>query len=301
MTKRQLASGLLAICAALEVGSAAARAQAPGAGGRGNIIELAGERVIKGDVAGALALLQAAERADPLLPPARLMLARLCFNVPGPARQHGRAELERALAESPDHPAGHLTNAGLALNDGLNAEAILSAEKAMQLADAPRWTEAQRRGFRVTGRTVLATAFERRGDWPAAHAHTAALVELDGGGRHRARLAKAQFFLDKPDDALAAFRRAAADDASVEPPALQMARLWSVKGDAAKARGWFDAAVRDGPKDVRVRIAYAEWLLTQQDAAGAVKQVESAEAIDSRSPAVLKLRERLKRSDAPQP
>lgn len=199
------------------------------------------------------------------------------------------------MAENPDHPGGHLTNAGLALNDGRTAEAILGAEKALQLADAPCWTVEQRRSFRLNAREILTTAFERRGDWAGVHAHATALVELDGVGCHRARLAKALFFLDMSDDALVAFRRAAENDASVEPPPLQMARLWTAKGDAAKAREWFETAVRDGQKDLRTRLAYADWLLSQKDIGGAMKQLDAAEAIDPRSAAVHELKERLKR------
>lgn len=86
MTKLQWVVGLLAAGGAIAFGQAPKEPAPAKAGARDNGIELAGERVVKGDIAGALVLLQSAERGNPLLPPARVMLARLCFNMPGPVR-----------------------------------------------------------------------------------------------------------------------------------------------------------------------------------------------------------------------
>src|SRR6476659_8318975 len=68
-------------------------------------IERAGAALQKGQVDEAFKLLQEAVRKKPDLPPARLMLARLFLvQQSKEAQQQGRAILEVAAAEAPDHP-----------------------------------------------------------------------------------------------------------------------------------------------------------------------------------------------------
>src|SRR4051794_8176731 len=80
-------------------------------------IEKAGTALQKGQADEAYKLLQEAVRKKPDLPPARLMLARLLLTS-REAQQQGRAVLELAAGENPDHPQVFLTNGSLALQEG---------------------------------------------------------------------------------------------------------------------------------------------------------------------------------------
>src|SRR5438477_12469236 len=75
-------------------------------------IEKAGEALVKGKADEAYKLLQEAAKKNPTLPPPRLMLARLYLNPENSeqAQRQGRALLELAAAETPDHPVVYLTN-----------------------------------------------------------------------------------------------------------------------------------------------------------------------------------------------
>ncbi|MFO0807989.1 MAG: sigma-70 family RNA polymerase sigma factor [Gemmataceae bacterium] len=313
-TKLQWATGLAATCGLLTVGGIAAVGQVPGKGdapakappipaikapqGKIQLIELAGAAVTRGEIALAEQLLRDAARTDPTLPPPLVMLARLCIQIKA-MQPHARAALERAIAENPDHPTGHLTNATIAMTDGRIAEAILSAERAIQLADAALWTAEQKKGFRKSALETMASAFEDRKDWASVRTHSAALLELDGSAQHRIRLAKALFFLDKPDDALAEIQRAVRDAPSHGPPGVHMAWLWAAKGDAKAADEWFAKAIKDAPNNYRVRVSYAQWLLSQNEVARAKELAAEAETIDPKAAEVLRLKARIQAHQGP--
>src|SRR6478609_3677657 len=107
-------------------------------------IEKAGEKLMRGQMDEAYKLLQEAVRKKPDLPPARLMLARL-FLASKEGHQQGRAFLEQAVAEHPDHPEVYLTCASLSLGEGRVTETILNCQKALDLASAGRWTAEQKK------------------------------------------------------------------------------------------------------------------------------------------------------------
>ncbi len=254
-------------------------------------IEKAGEELVKGKVDESYKLLQEAFKKNPTLPPARVMLARLCFKTNSRELfQRGRQELELAVSENLDHPAVYLTNAGLAMGEHRLTDATLNAEAALKYTDAPRWTAEQKKSFQQDARQILASAAEQRNDWTAARIHLNALLELDKTGGTRSRLARALFFLNKPDDALAELQQAIKDESTMESPSVQMARLWAAKGDTKKAREWFDKAIKSEPKSLRVHLAYADWLVNQNEVEQAKLHCDAAEKIDATSTDVTKLK-----------
>lgn len=254
-------------------------------------IEKAGEELQKGKVDDAFKLLQEATKKNPTLPPARVMLVRLCLNTNiRELHQRGRQELEQAASENLDHPTVYLTNAGLAMSEGRVTDAALNGEAALKYSEAPRWTAEQKKNFQQNAREILASAAERRNDWPTARTHLNALLELDKTGRNRARLGQALFFLNKPDDALIELQQAVKDEPSLESPSVQMARLWAAKGDGKLAREWFNKAIKGEPNSLRVHLSYADWLLNQNEVDQAKLHCDAAAAIDANSTDVTKLK-----------
>jgi tetratricopeptide (TPR) repeat protein len=258
-------------------------------------IEKAGDKLKArqpGAVDEAYKLLQEAVKKKTDLPPARLMLARLMMHQQlQDYHQMVRGQLELAASEEPGHPEIYLTNAGLALSEGRVTDALLNGDKALALTAADRWTAAQKKSMQTDARKVLAAGYEARRDWPAARAQLAALLDADPkNGQLRSRLARAVFFLpgDKEDEAYRELIQAVKDDTVLEPPTVSMARLWNAKGDMKKAREWFEKAVKGEPNSARVHVAYADWLMQQNEIEQAKLHIDQAAKINANDPEVQK-------------
>lgn len=287
-------SSLLALVALALLGLAVSRADAGPVNSMQNAlaknedIEKAGAALQRGQIDEAFKALQEASKKNPTLPPPRLMLARLFLNTKE-GQQQGRAYLEQAAGEFPDDPRIYITNAVVAMNDGRFIDAILSSELALKLSQADRWTADQKKEVQTQARNMLAHAFERRSDWAAVRAHLSALLDIEKNGQLRQRLATALFFLDKADDAFIELQQAVKDDATLDPPTVRMAQLWSAKNDPKLARDWFNRAVKAEPNSIRVHLAYANWLLQQNEMPQAKIHTETASKIDGNAADVLKL------------
>lgn len=189
----------------------------------------------------ALKSLQAAGKLNPLLPPAKVVAARWCVEV-GQGQQ-ARLLIEQAAVEDPTHPEVLLTNASFALAEGRVTDAILNCTAALQAADNPRWDADAKKRHQREARLGLAAAFDVRGDYASVRTHLAALLEDDKkNAQLRHRLARAHFLLNKPDDSFAELQTAFKDDATLDPPELTMAQLWTRKHDFAKADEWYGKA-----------------------------------------------------------
>jgi len=121
-------------------------------------------------------------------------------------------------------------------------------------------------------------------------------------GQARVKLAQALFHLDKPDDAFIDLQQAVRDDDKLDPPTVIMARFWASKsGDAKKdpdgakkshdkAREWFEKALKAEPKNIKVQLAYADWLVGQGEVDKAQKMAEEAVNAKKDDHEVLRLR-----------
>jgi tetratricopeptide (TPR) repeat protein len=252
-------------------------------------IEDAGAALQRGHLDDAYKHLQEAVKKNPNLPPARLMLARLLLAT-REGQQQGHIVLEQAAAENLDHPEVFLTLGSLALAEGRLSETLLDCQKALDLCAADRWTADQKKNFQGQARTGMAAAYENRRDWAGARTHLAALLDLDPkNGPLRQRLARALFFLDKPDDAYAELQEAVKIDSSLEPATVGMGRLWTSKGDFTKAREWLEKAIKSEPNSLRVQLAYADWLLQQNEITQAKARADDASKLRPDDVDVLKL------------
>jgi tetratricopeptide (TPR) repeat protein len=242
-------------------------------------LEEVAAKVRSGRFDEALLLLRQQAPKHPEWAPAQLILARLLFaaNQGLPARR----ALERAAVEAPDHPEVYLTLGSVAMNEGRFSDAKLNFEKALALTGAGRGDTAQARILRREALAALATVAERREDWKAALAHLNAWLALEPkNGQIRQRLGRALFQLGKDEEAYAALSQAVKETPALEPAAVSMAWLYSMKGDVKNAEQWFDRALEAEPKSARVHVARGDWLLKQGHAAAAGSEVEAALKLD---------------------
>jgi Tfp pilus assembly protein PilF len=215
-----------------------------------------------------------------------VMLAALLLT--GNQAAAGRTMLERAAVERAEHPEVNRHFGELALAENRLSDAHVQFGRATQLAGDERWSLRQRQSFLSHAYAGLAAVAERRGDWDAAFANLYLLRELEQDNpRVRWRLGRAQFFKDKPDDAMALFQQAFAADKTLEPAELTMGGLWSQKKQFVKAEKWLTDAVKTHGSDARTHVGLASFLLDQGRVADARAAVKAGLQVD---PAQLQLR-----------
>ena len=226
----------------------------------------------------AFETLKRAVTAHPELPPARLLMALLFFAAGNNAQ--GTSLLEQAAAESPEHPEVLSALGKLAIAEHRHAYSRLAFEKAVALKLPTNWGDARRHQFEATCQEGLSLLAESRQDWSEAHVRLTRLIELDpkNGPAHH-RLARALFWLNKPDQAISELRAGSRLDPLLEPPAVAMGRLYAQNRNTSKAAEWLDNAVKENPKDPRVRMATANWLLEQGKAEEASEQLKLARSL----------------------
>jgi tetratricopeptide (TPR) repeat protein len=253
-------------------------------------LETAVQLIHQNKLEDALKSIQEACKKYPALPPAKLILARLVLQIvqqqKGDHRQV-RVLLEQAAADAPNNPEVYRTMADLAHAEMRITEVILNAQKILELAEAPLWTAEQKKNHQLFARAALATAFESRGDWANAKTHLAAWLALDPkNGIARSRYAIAIFNDakdNKPDDAFAEFQQAAKDDATMLPATVMMARQYMLKSDMKKAGEWFEKASKQEANNARVQVAYADYLLQQDNVELAKQHSEQAARLDPKN------------------
>lgn len=205
-------------------------------------------------------ILTAMAQQDSTLPPARLMLARL--HLAAGQLAPGRAVLEQAAAEAPDYPGIHLTFGQLAVAEGRVTDALLHFEKASSLGQAADLRETTKQYVAAQASAGRAAVAEARQDWETARIHLLSVLEHDPHNGHaRQRLGRALFLSSKPRESYEQIEQAVKDDATLEPAAVSMARLNMQQGNSQKAEEWLQFGVKKNPGDIRVRSAYASWLL----------------------------------------
>lgn len=265
--------------AVLFVSVAAAAAQAPQAPPGPADDPKAREAFQAGKLDEALKALEAASKANPALPPPRVMLSR--WSLEAGQGEQARLLLEQAAAQDPDHPEVLLTNASYALREGRLTDTILSCKAALAAADSPRWDADTRKRFQREARLGLVAAFEARGDVAGAKAVLSDLLAADPkNATLRQRLARTLFILDRPDDAFAELQRAFRDDPSVDPPELVLAQLWTARREFAKAEEWFAKAVAAHADSARVHRALTGYLLDRGKAEAAKAHLAAAQKLD---------------------
>lgn len=233
---------------------------------------------VRGDLEKTQEHLAKALKANPLLPPVKVMVANLFFEAQ--RGQNCREWLEVAAREDPAHPDVYLANGSYAFGENRLTEAILNLQTALKLAESSRFDGEQRARYLREARLGLSYCFERRGDWQSVKEYLTALLQADPkNSQHRSRVATANFNLGNAETAFADLQGAFKDDPALNPPELQMALLWSSRPDDAKAEEWMKKAVATHAADARVHRGYAGWLMDGAKFDAAKPYLETAEKL----------------------
>jgi tetratricopeptide (TPR) repeat protein len=297
-----MARGLAAVL--LSAGVAAAQAPPPattppGAGGAPSLsvgvadeaaipeIQAAIERFKQGDGAGALAQFEAAAKARPDLPPARLMLARLLINTGQVAP--GRAMLEDAAAATRHRPDIHNVFGNLGLLEGRLTDAQLQFERARALLRTPpagtrplpRAAADEAARHAVSG---LAAVAERRRSWAEALTLLDELKALQpADAATRQRIGRALFSTGRMDEARAALQEANRLNPALDPPEITIGWMQLEANQPAEAEASLAAAVKANPRGAPAQAAMAAFLLRRERLAEAKPHAEAALAIEPNS------------------
>lgn len=246
-------------------------------------VEKAREMMKKGDLKQALNILEDASKRRTELPPGKLMMARLCaeMNLPQQARQY----LEQAAIDHANHPDIYITMGNIALADGRLTDALLHFREGMEVIKIGEWTDTQKKFVRLNCYNGLSAVAERRATWDKAHDYLKAALELEPtSGVIRHRFARALFMLEKRDEAANEFEKAYKDEPNLEPPGVTLARLYTQINNLPKAEEWFKYSASTDPNNLRVRNAFANWLVDLGRFEDARKEIKEALRIDGKSP-----------------
>lgn len=238
------------------------------------IVDAAANLFKEGKEDEAYKKLQEAVTKNEKLPPARLMLHRMYMSA-GRAVDARRA-IELAAVENPDHPDIYITLAMQALQQARLTDAWLQFERALKtIEDTKRWNESQRKSVMLACLSGLAQTAEARQQYDVARKNYEAVLKLDFPKSQlagfRAAMGRMLFMLDKREDALKEMQQANADEPAMEPAGVLMAKLYTNKAmqerDAAKqkelvakAKEWYEFALKSDPKNYKAHISFAVWL-----------------------------------------
>jgi tetratricopeptide (TPR) repeat protein len=224
----------------------------------------------------ALQELESAVKANPKLPPARVILAAYFFTA-GNGRD-ARIQIEAAANDDAKHPDLYLLNAQFAINEGRATDALLNLAQAELFSQDPRWDAEYRKRVQRDLRLFIASAYELRKDLESAKKSLETILSTEPkNGSVRYRLGNLLFAMKQPEEAYKAFEQGYADDPAAEVPELRMANL-SVP-DLAKAEDWMKRALAKYPERALIAQSYAGFLLDNRTADEAAPLIERAEKL----------------------
>jgi len=231
------------------------------------------------DFDGALALLQAAVKKRPELPPARLIMAQWFAQANQAAAV--QSSLEQLIIEEPADPEAYVVLGDLALRGRRWAEAGLLYEKGSELLKTFKGSAKRKGPIERRALGGLATVCEARKDWPAAQKQLEALLALDKeNAAALQQLGRVLFRQDKPTEALAKLKEAAAIDENVLTPQAILAQLYEQADDRTNAAKYMVEALTVNPRDLRTRLVAAQWSLETEQLENAEQQADAALKLD---------------------
>lgn len=238
-------------------------------------VEQALARFQQRDYEGALARLQEAAKKYPQLAPPRVLLGRM-FQAAN-QYQAARAQIEQAAADDPADPEAYLVLGDFAFQERRIIESELLFERAAQLTEPFTGNADRKKSFYVRIHAGLAAVDEARQKWTEAREHLSKWLELDPDSPNaHQRMGQILFHLDQFDDAYAELKLAAKKSDQFPYPAVSLARLYEQAGRRDDARKYMLEALREAPKDLKTRLAVAEWLWQTNQLSDARKQAEEA-------------------------
>ena len=215
----------------------------------------------QGDFIKARKFLETVCTADPALPPARLLLARMFDAANQPVL--ARAELERVSQRHPTDPGPHLIFAELALSERRFSDAELSFRKARELAS--KFTANDYRKSNITMRVNqgLAAIAEAREQWPEAVKLLQPVLDMKPGDSSVvARLARSLFKSGDPDGALAVLKKHwSSNKQKIQRPEITMGLFYQDAKDKAKSAEMMKLAAESDVGGAATQSAVAHWAL----------------------------------------
>jgi tetratricopeptide (TPR) repeat protein len=236
----------------------------------------------KGEVQKCVERLNEAVQKNKALPPAKIMLSRMYFNAGnGPL---GRIAMEQAAMEAPTHPDVYISFGRLALQEGRLLDAELQLREGLETIKHGAWTADQERNIRLNCLSGLAEVAERRGQWDAARERLKTILDIDPkSGAERSRYGRALFMLEKRDDAANELEQAAKDDPRFAPFSANMAALYMSIRNKPKAEEWYLYGIKLEPKSVKMRQAFANFLMDEGRLDEAATQLKEALAVEPKN------------------
>lgn len=232
--------------------------------------------------------------AEPVLPPARTMWAKMLLSV-GDQRS-AQASLQQAITEHPGDPEAFVLIASQAVRHNQLAEAALAYQQAERLAAG--WSSDHARRAGILGRTSsgLATVAQARAQISrqrqlpelAAEYDRTALEHLQRwvevaptSAVAHDRLAAALLKDGQLETAVATFDRARTLNPNLPVTDLRLAQSQLASGDLAAAQENLRRAVETSPDDLSVRTTAADLWLVIGELESAEVQINAALEIDS--------------------
>ncbi len=232
------------------------------------------------DLPGALKLLREAVKKNPDMPPAELIMAQLCQNIPGGTR----AYLEQAAVTAPTDPETYVLMGDFALRERRVTEAELLYQKAASLMPAFKSSAKRKAILQPRIFNGLATVAEARGDYALAQSRLEEWLKIDPKNSVALRsLARCLFQQKNPQGALEKLRAARNADAEVLTPEAILATYYQMSGDKENAKKYMDEAVAANPKDLKTRLTASQWGLETGQLDYAATEASAALQIDSKS------------------
>jgi tetratricopeptide (TPR) repeat protein len=249
----------------------AAPAAAPAATAAQDIPELneAFSLFREGDADGALKALKKACQKHPELSPPHIILARFFARANGAVGM--RKALEAGVKELPNDPEAYLSLGDIDLQDGHITEARLLYEKAASLLPKVD-VSARRKNLEIQTLAGLAQTSEARQDWSGAQQRIEAWLQLDPKSIDGMRMLAACLLQQKNVNGaleylVKAYKLAEAKakedpnhpEIDMLPPEATVAQFFAQSGDQDNAKKWMVVALREKPRDIKVRLLATQW------------------------------------------
>jgi len=238
-------------------------------------VEEARKKLSRMDIEGALAAFEAASKAHSELPSGRVMLGAILIN--GNRLREGRAQLEKAVIDTPTDPEPYLIFGDLAFNAGAYTDATLLFEKGLLLAQAFKGNDTKKADYLKRALTGVALGAEKQERWEDAQKNLQALIRVDSTlGLAHFRLGRVLFELKKPKEALSELQAAARLDEKVPSPEVTMAKFLASAKDREEADKWMERAIARAPTDPKTRLEVAQFYFETGRVAEAKSQAVEA-------------------------
>lgn len=243
------------------------------------------------DIKNAEAYLGRAKKKFPKLPPEKVMMAKLFFAAKNAAA--GRAMLEQAVVFNPSDPEAYLIFAQVALQERRTTSAAVLYATAQQRVE--KYTENARRKRKLQIRCLqgLSAVEQTRGlvagdkgaaNWAAAKKHLDQWIVLDPDTAvARQHLGQVLFKMKQYREAYTALKKANQLDKETAESEVIMGQLYERDGNRTQATKFMNAAAKSRPKDLKTRLAIANWAISTNQLEVALTHSEAAIKLDPKS------------------